>query len=142
MFVLIYVPISLGAPCFLLSLQFNTLPVLCRLLIQLTAVSVQKPEVRYSSVGLQLSVYLSTVLHPVTLPPLSAQLYLRYIAANFDIHMSVHLNVVPNYKQQDATLHNVFISTDALHVSDGSSAHHQEHISVHTASGIVNQYCC
>jgi len=24
----------------------------------------------------------------------------------------------------------------------GSSAHHQEHVTVHTASGIVNQYCC
>ena len=32
----------------------------------------------------------------------------------------------------------MFISTDALHFSGGSSAHHQEHISVHTASGIVN----
>jgi len=28
--------------------------------------------------------------------------------------------------------------TDALHVSGGSSAHHQEHITVHTASGFVN----
>jgi hypothetical protein len=37
---------------------------------------------------------------------------------------------------------NSFISTDALYVSGGSSAHHQEHINVHTASGIVNQYCC
>jgi len=36
----------------------------------------------------------------------------------------------------------LFISTDALHVSGGSSVHHQEHITVHTASGIVNQYCC
>ena len=31
----------------------------------------------------------------------------------------------------------LFIFTDALHVSGGSSAHHQEHITVHTASGIV-----
>jgi len=30
----------------------------------------------------------------------------------------------------------------ALHVSGGSSAHHQEHTAVQTASGIVNQYCC
>ena len=36
----------------------------------------------------------------------------------------------------------LFISTDVLHVSGGSSAHHQEYIPVHTASGIVNQYCC
>ena len=32
--------------------------------------------------------------------------------------------------------------SDALHVSGGSSAHHQEHITVHTASGFVNQYRC
>ena len=50
--------------------------------------------------------------------------------------------IIPNYNQQDATFLDLFISTDALHVSGGSSAHHQEHITVHTASGIVNQYCC
>jgi hypothetical protein len=55
--------------------------------------------------------------------------------------MSVIVNIIPNYNQQDATFLNLFISTDALHVSGGSSAHHQEHITVHTASGIVNQYC-
>jgi hypothetical protein len=62
----------------------------------------------------------------------------------FDIHtcMSVHRNIIPNYSQQDATFLNFFIFTDALYVSGGSSAHHQEHITVHTASGIVNQYCC
>jgi hypothetical protein len=32
---------------------------------------------------------------------------------------------------------NLFIFTDALHVSGGSSVHHQEHKTVHTASGIV-----
>ena len=30
----------------------------------------------------------------------------------------------------------------ALHVSRGSSTHHREHITVHTVSGIANQYCC
>ena len=51
--------------------------------------------------------------------------------------MSVHRYIIPNYDQQDATFLDLFISTDALHVSGGSSAHHQEHITVHTASGIV-----
>jgi hypothetical protein len=32
---------------------------------------------------------------------------------------------------------NLFIFTIAVQVSGGSSAHHQEHITVHTASGIV-----
>jgi hypothetical protein len=36
----------------------------------------------------------------------------------------------------------LFIFTGALHVSGGSSAHHQEYTNLHTASGIVNQYCC
>ena len=51
-------------------------------------------------------------------------------------------NILPNYNQQDGTFLDLFISTDALHVSGGSSAHHQEHRTVHTASGIVNQHCC
>ena len=50
--------------------------------------------------------------------------------------------VIPNYNQQEATFLDLFISTDALHVSGGSSAHHQEHITAYAASAIVNQYCC
>ena len=46
--------------------------------------------------------------------------------------------IIANYNQQDATFLNLFISTDAVHVSGGSSAHHQGHITVHTASGIIN----
>jgi hypothetical protein len=49
--------------------------------------------------------------------------------------------VIPNYNQQDAMFLDLLIFTDALHVSGSSSIHHQEHITVHTASGIVNQYC-
>jgi hypothetical protein len=64
------------------------------------------------------------------------------LSFNFDIHMSVHRDIIPNYSQQDATSLGLFIFTDALHVSGGFSAHRQEHISVHTASGIVKQYCC
>ena len=45
---------------------------------------------------------------------------------------------IPNYNQQDATFLDLFTFTDALHVSGGSSAHLPEHITVHTASGIVN----
>jgi hypothetical protein len=50
--------------------------------------------------------------------------------------------LIPNYNQQDATFLDLFISTAALHVSGGSSTHHQEHKTIHTASGIVNQYSC
>jgi len=55
------------------------------------------------------------------------------ISIRFDIHMSVYRNTIPNYSEQDATFLDLFIFTDALHVSGGSSAHHQEHITVHTA---------
>ena len=65
---------------------------------------------------------------------------LKYNTRRFDIYTSVHRNIIPNYSQQDATFLDLFIFTDALHVSGGSSTHHQEHITVHTASGIVNQY--
>jgi hypothetical protein len=43
----------------------------------------------------------------------------------FGIHMSVHRNIIPNYNQKDATFLDLFIPTEALYVSGGSSAHHQ-----------------
>ena len=52
------------------------------------------------------------------------------------------VNIILNYDQRNAASLDLFISTDALHVSGGSSAHHQEHITVHTASVMVNQYYC
>jgi hypothetical protein len=63
--------------------------------------------------------------------------FLYYFFILFYIHKSVHRNIITNYNQQDATFLDLFIFTDALHVSGRSSAHHQEHITVHTASGIV-----
>jgi hypothetical protein len=45
----------------------------------------------------------------------------------------VQHNIIPNYIQQDATFLDLFISEDGLHVSGGSSAHHQEHTTVQTA---------
>ena len=60
----------------------------------------------------------------------------------YNYFISNSYQLIPNYNQRDAAFLDLFISTDALHVSDGFSAHHQEHITVHTASGIVNQYYC
>jgi len=53
-----------------------------------------------------------------------------------------HVKKIPSYSQQDATFFYLLIFTDALRVSGGSSAHHQEHTTVHIASCIVNWYCC
>jgi hypothetical protein len=66
----------------------------------------------------------------------------QFFIALFDVHMSVHHNIIPSYSQQDATFLDLFISKDAVHVSGGSSTHHQEHTTVQTTSGTVNQYCC
>jgi len=55
--------------------------------------------------------------------------------------MSVHRNRITKYSKKKQPLFNIFIFTDAVYVSGGISAHHQEHITVHIASGIVNQYC-
>jgi len=44
--------------------------------------------------------------------------------AAFDIHLSVHRNVITNYSQQDATfLEFIYFFTDALRVLGGSSVH-------------------
>jgi len=50
--------------------------------------------------------------------------------------------VIPSYSQQNATFLVLFFSKDALLISGGSSAHHVEHTTVQTASGIINQYWC
>jgi hypothetical protein len=44
----------------------------------------------------------------------------------FNVHESVHRNNIPIYIQQDATLHSLFYLETALHVSRGTSTHHQE----------------
>jgi hypothetical protein len=45
---------------------------------------------------------------------------------SFNIHGSVHRKNILIYIQQDATLHSLFYLETALHVSDGTSTHHQE----------------
>ena len=42
-------------------------------------------------------------------------------------HLNKNVNKFPRYIQRDATFLDLFVSTDALHVSGGSSAIHQEH---------------
>ena len=38
----------------------------------------------------------------------------------------MHYNIILMYIQQDATLHSLFYLETALHVSGGTSTHHQE----------------
>jgi hypothetical protein len=44
----------------------------------------------------------------------------------FNVYGSVHHNNIRIYIQQDATLHSLFYLQNALHVSGGTSTHHQE----------------
>ena len=44
----------------------------------------------------------------------------------FNVHGSVHRKNIPIYIQQDATLHSSFYLETALHVSGGTTTHHQE----------------
>ena len=44
----------------------------------------------------------------------------------FNVHWSVHRKNILIYVQQDAKLHSLFYLETALHVSDGTTTHHQE----------------
>ena len=44
----------------------------------------------------------------------------------FNVHGSVHRKNILIYIQQDAMLHSLFYLQTALHVSGGTSTHHQE----------------
>jgi hypothetical protein len=44
----------------------------------------------------------------------------------FNVYGSVHRNFILIYIQQDATLHSLFYLETALHVSGGTTTHHQE----------------
>ena len=56
-----------------------------------------------------------------------------YLALHLTFMCPCIADIIPNYNQQYATFLDLFISTDALHVSGGCLAHHQEHITVHTS---------
>ena len=43
----------------------------------------------------------------------------------------MHCKYIPIYIQQDATLHSLFYLETALHVSGGTSTHHQERIQLY-----------
>jgi hypothetical protein len=55
----------------------------------------------------------------------------------FNVQGSVHRNNIQIYIQQDAVLHGLFYLETALHVSGGTTTHHQEH-KLSTASCICH----
>jgi len=52
--------------------------------------------------------------------------YLNNISLFFNVHGSVHRKNILIYVQQYATLHSLFYLETALHVTGGTSTHHQE----------------
>jgi hypothetical protein len=53
------------------------------------------------------------------------------IIKRFNIYGSVHRKYILVNIQQDATLHSFLYLENALHVSVGTSTHHQEHIQLY-----------
>jgi hypothetical protein len=68
---------------------------------------------------------ITTVLIPVLLNSshVTSVIDIKYF--KFNGHGSVHCNNILIYIQQDATLHSLFLLETALHVSGGTSTHHQ-----------------
>jgi len=50
----------------------------------------------------------------------------QYTVYKFNVQGSVHRKNIPIYIQQDTTLHSLFYLEAALHVSGGTTTHHQE----------------
>jgi len=55
----------------------------------------------------------------------------KLINAHFNVYGSVHRKNIPISIQQDATLHSLLYLETALHVSGGTSTHHQERIQLY-----------
>jgi hypothetical protein len=82
------------------------------------------------------------------------------VGIKFSVHGSVHRKYIPIYIEQDADLHSLYLET-ALHVSGGTSTHHQERIQLYlqhlifvrplllpaaiaadNSNGLTNTRCC
>jgi len=72
----------------------------------------------------------------------------------FKVHGSVHRKNIPIYIQQDTTLHSLLYLEIALHVSGGTSTHHQQRLQLYlqhllptaiaagSSKGVTNTRCC
>ena len=62
--------------------------------------------------------------------------------AYFDVHVTVHRDKFLIIKPIRCTNFSNLFWNETLHVSDSSSVHHQEFLTVHTAMVYVTQFCC
>jgi hypothetical protein len=76
-----------------------------------------------------LNAQLNPICHLLAL--LGAHHILHISRIRVNIHGSVHRKNILIYIQQDATLHSLFYLETALHVSGGTSTHHQESIQLY-----------
>jgi hypothetical protein len=49
----------------------------------------------------------------------------------YNVHGTVHRKNIPIHIQQDTTLHSLFYLETALHVSGGTSTHHQQRMQLY-----------
>jgi len=59
-----------------------------------------------------------------------------------DLHEFVHHNIITKAKNKMQLCRLIYYSLSALHVSGDVFAHHQEHLTVFTASGNIHQCRC
>jgi len=78
----------------------------------------------------------STILLPLGV---SAVAFNKYI--NFDVHVTVHRDKFLIIKPTRCTNFSILFWNESLHVSGGSSVHHQEFFTVHTTVVYVIQVC-
>jgi len=67
---------------------------------------------------------------PLVLNSVKSHLPFASIIRKFNVYGSMHRKYIPIYIQQNATLLSLYLDT-ALHVSGGTSTHHQERIQLH-----------
>ena len=61
---------------------------------------------------------------------------------SFDVHESVHRDTIMEVTNKMQLYRLIYYSYSALHVSGHVFAHHQEHLTVFTASGNIHQCRC
>jgi len=59
-----------------------------------------------------------------------------------DIHESIHRDIIMKATNKMQLYRLIYYSQSALHVLGEDFAHHQEHLTVFTASGSIHPSCC
>ena len=82
--------------------------------------------------SLRFELFEAVSIHVVTIPGLRQR----------DVRESVHHDIIMKITSKMQLCRLIYYSLSAVHVSGDVFAHHQEHLSVFTASGNIHQRCC